>query len=156
MKRRQGFVSNSSSSSFIINVGVVTDEIKFQKLLKRFDMDLNKYDFTIIRGIKDFKENHDGKWGSPFDQGDFAGNYCTLSDFQHIWDKNPMATIIVKTEYGDEGDGAFYEEGDWECDYSNIDLSYFSELDQFLYTEANSNEHGIYIVHQHYGGGRNG
>jgi hypothetical protein len=157
MKKRQGFVSNSSSSSFIINIGVVTDVICFQKMLQKFMIEEDNHNLTIIRGIQDYRENHDGKWGTPFDEGDWAGNYSSFSNVAKIWENDPDATIIVATEYGDEGDGMFYDEAtDYDLDYDSIDLTWFNAFNVHLYEKASIKEDGLNIIHSCYGGGRNG
>lgn len=156
MKRRYGFVSNSSSSSFIINIGVVTDMQKFKGVLDEYEVKEDDYDFFLIRGIADYHENHSGRWSNPFDQGDFAGNYFNESVVTKIWEKDPSAIIIVKSEYGDEGDHLFYDEGDYDCDYDRVDLDWFGDFDQFLYDDADEKKHGVNIIHSFYGAGRNG
>jgi hypothetical protein len=154
MKIRQGFVSNSSSSSFILNVGVVTDMARFKKALK--EIGSSEDDLTFIHGVGDYYENHHSKWGSPFDCGDWAGNYLSLDTVKaKVWDKDPNAVIVVSDEYGDEGDYYFSEDHDYcYMNYDKVELDWFNTVNQFLY-EAHKDQ-GVEMIHTFYGAGRNG
>ena len=158
MKRRQGFVSNSSSSSFIINIVKVTDEEKFLENAARYGVTEDNYDLTIIRGVVDYCENHQGGWDTPFDGGDYAGSYFSESQALDIWKDDHEAILAVYEECGgDDSDFVVYDSnGDYShTDYDQVDLDWFDSFSQHLYGNTNEEE-GFENIYSHYGAGRNG
>lgn len=61
MKQRTGFVSNSSSSSFIIGAGLVTDKPKFEAEFPGWDSGTYYEDFEFFT-IKQLKEKQLNSW----------------------------------------------------------------------------------------------
>jgi len=147
MKIRNGFVSNSSSSSFIITIAKVTDEAKFLSMVRKEFLDVD-----LINGLTDYYENHISSWGNEFDcewAGYFDGDETIISALK----ENPDQMICVKRGRGPDDDSFFQREDYWECDYDIIDLDDFDEIDQKFY---NGEIEGLENIDSFYGAGRNG
>jgi len=146
MKKRLGFVSNSSSSSFIIGIAKVTDEKKLREYISSKGIDLGGYDGIHIDTIENLK----GRW-----EFTVKDNKITLESFM----------TDVRTEFASENDKIVYYDftgGDdsdfWDGDYYDydIDLDFFdsNEIDAFnLFFQKNI---GIDNGDATYGAGRNG
>jgi hypothetical protein len=116
MKIRSGFVSNSSSSSFIIGYGVVKDKDKFDKYCKTHDITVNtkNEDHTdyckSVYLYEDPYEIYDHKF-SESGRILTGGNITELLVPQTVIPYNdPIVTVEINN---DEGDGPpfVYEEG---------------------------------------------
>jgi hypothetical protein len=153
MKIRQGFVSNSSSSSFIIGIGEVTD------LEKALAVQKEHPELKIVQ-IKDI----------------LAGTTCDYGSPSLSYDKSKLeidtdygsGLVSIKSDLSDENKHIAYVnihngEGDWEesvlceCVYEGrrLDLDYFS-ADQQYYLDLNKETHGISDWDSQYGCGRDG
>lgn len=127
-KKRMGFVSNSSSSSFIVTIAVVRDEEKLKKFEEKIGAKLDRYNYEEIC------EN--------YGNGDFFG-YLTKPSEEY---KDEMFIH----EYGRED---LYEDEDGYVDY-DVDIDIFSEKDQQLFSATL--EDGLEIIDQTYYAGRDG
>ena len=148
MKIRNGFVSNSSSSSFIIGIGNSTND----KTGKLFWMD--EYgDFTLDDKPLD-------KWSdvqvSNTDKDDvykLTIESFTYSEVSCLAKLGDYVTILNSS--GPDGDSYFsvYDSnGEWQYyDYDNIDIDDFDLNDQATYDYINSIGGQV-----NYGAGRNG
>jgi len=137
MKTRTGFVSNSSSSSFIIAVGKV-------------------------KNIDKFKEAIGESWEFEFKQvKDISGDKCVVESFDYddvsldVSELDPEDWVF---EYyrceGDDSDFTIYDEDGEFVDYDyNIDLDDFSQKahDQLALIDQHATN-----VQMSYGAGRNG
>ena len=151
MKTRKGFVSNSSSSSFIISVGEITDREKFNKFCTEHNVTLeNNYDFLILNQSEFIELQAESGWGTVLDCGDWAGYWGGTQKVKDFFEENPEATIFIKTGTGPDGDHMFVDD-DGDCDY-DVDLSDFEAIDQLFYEGAQ----GTRIFDCHYGAGRDG
>ena len=155
MKVRNGFVSNSSSSSFICAVAKIVDKTKAEEWLKSLNLD--KYDY-VIQKVKDMFED------------EFAVCCYKKSDGTVIVDSfqtgvsikgnelEPEDEILAINIINDEGDSEFSiydEDGDW-CDYDyDIELSFFPDNQAKAYTGL-IEENGFTLIRKTYGAGRNG
>ena len=147
MKIRSGFVSNSSSSSFIVGIAIIEDEEKFNKLKEKYS-EIEVFDpktDTLQRwgGIQ--KEGGRFIIEEPTNYGGYIGVNKT--------DKK----IAYFVEGNNEGDYFFYDDPDseWpELDY-NISFDFFDKNQQNLFTDFNE-ENGLSNVNKNYGAGRNG
>ena len=125
MKKRYGFVSNSSSSSFIIGYGTVKDKNALNEYMKKhgikFDYDLELFNYETSNHLC---ESIDGEptitlWG---------GNDTDLSVPKNMINEDLLTVCI----HNDEGDGAF-------CTYDHngdfIDLDYDDAFEESFYSE---------------------
>jgi hypothetical protein len=115
MKTRSGFVSNSSSSSFIIGIGIVEDEEKFKAACKEqgFDMDKRWPDIEV-KSLADWRE--DGWSGSSMRVESFSCAEVSL-DISELTEETLIAVMDTGGEL--DGDYDFMDEDDeWpEADY---------------------------------------
>jgi len=148
MKIRNGFVSNSSSSSFIIGIGVITDEAKFDT-------------FCEEKGIKDYVDKMTAieiksrcdKWWNDI--------YVT-KDGQLVC-KEAFDGSSVSIPYNDDylyavvQHGSDFDDGDCDEDPNyDIDASYFDgERAEYLF-EINEMSAGVSLYDVTCGAGRNG
>ena len=170
MKIRSGFVSNSSSSSFIVGVGKVEDKTKFQKYLKANKLELDQYDFKIL-SVKELKEKQEAlkKEGKPWYWLPYQINSYSELVITGARNDEPEVRIpldemkdedeiLIVDIANNEGDGAFsiYDEsGEWIDLNHDIDLQWFSEEQQAMFN-AFSEDYGIVKSNIMFGAGRNG
>lgn len=127
-KIRLGFVSNSSSSSFITTIAIITDEEKFRKFEESSGFKFERFTYEQI-----CKSYH---------HGDF---YCYLSKPKEEYSN---ATFVHEYDMSDIDDP---EDPD---DYDDISFEDFSDRANALY-DAGEDE-GIEIIEQAAYSGRNG
>lgn len=132
MKIRNGFVSNSSSSSFIIGIANATkagrDDIGTE--FKPENIEKNSWGSTIVdvgldyhgASVKELSDNAYKLTISSFDSTEVA---CIAE---------PGDKIVALYGWGPDGDEAFSvydDEGQWiDMDYDRIDIDDFSDKDQ--------------------------
>lgn len=158
MKTRNGFVSNSSSSSFIIGIGVIKDKAKFEKWKESIDL---KWDGTF--STYNIQEDEDRPWDIKENQRDFyisapINDECPEVSIskQHIED-NDIKEIVSVCISNNEGDGCFRDGDDYFGDLNyDIDETWFDENQQRVLEEFGSKESGIEESIITYGAGRDG
>lgn len=95
-KIRLGFVTNSSSSSFIICFARITDKEKAQKIIDKYD--LNVFDRDGVNG----KKNWCGELGA-----DWAG--AVIWNVDDILEKHPDDKFVIITDSNDAYDDNYGE-----------------------------------------------
>lgn len=169
MKFRTGFVSNSSSSSFMGGIGVITDYEKFEKWKSSLDNliqeDICLYDES--EDLYDVRDNEDRVIVSmPVNSNrevilnkkeaeKYHNNIPIEKQAKYKLLNNNYHNIVYFVIGNDEGDDAFMNYDMDGLDY-DIDLDYFDPDQQRLYVEFGSNESGIKCSDKIFGVDRNG
>lgn len=145
MKVRQGFVSNSSSSSFIIGVGKVIDEDKITSYCKENGID---FEIMTVKEILEYKG-----WSSVKRERQnktfFVNKSFDGSDVSCEIDVNALDEKYISVDYCQDID----ESEDGDTNY-NVDPDDFGETGSAIFGIGEQN--GVTKFDSAYGAGRNG
>lgn len=127
MKIRNGFVSNSSSSSFIIGIAIVADLDTCKKYIAENNIKTEGYDDPKLVQLKDINMNQ------SYDIEEITSKEIIIESFNdarvsiNIENLDEEDYIFYYHYTGDEGDPRFYAgDMDWcDLDYE-IDYDFFS------------------------------
>jgi len=170
VRKRLGFVSNSSSSSFIIGVGKIVDKDKFEKYCKENAFEKYSeersldYDVRVITTSEALEEysNHHDQWEEPVlrkldEEGKCLITTTSFNDNEVSarCDLSKEETFVIVNVCNDEGDSAFYGDNpdNWDLDY-DIDKNFFSSKQQKLIELGKDS--GVEYFSCSFGAGRNG
>jgi hypothetical protein len=130
MKIRNGFVSNSSSSSFIIGIAAVADVDACKKYLEDNKIKTEGHNAPMLMKLKDIKEN------KPYDIETITNDTISIESFMYtdvsinIDKLDDEDYVLFYVFYGDEGDYSFMGEDDDSYDYDidyDIDYDFFGK-----------------------------
>ena len=174
MKIRTGFVSNSSSSSFIIGYGVIKDMDKLNAYLKKHSLtkETNRnfyHETVIITGPNDWDEHrenyeqyeHYDRHYKPIGDvkyGIGAGNDTVLYFPDELPYMKDVLFVQVNNDEGDELFNVYDDDGEWiECDYSRaFEKGFYNDWQRALIELLENNE-GIFEKAEYkFGAERNG
>lgn len=140
MKKRNGFVSNSSSSSFIIAVAEVEDIKKFRQYAQENDIKIEDNGGLPLSTFKELKERESNGWEMERLQEDkiivesFDCSEVSISSK----DMKDGTFVVSYAFYGNEGDGYFYDadDDDWgEPNYDRVyDDNFFDSKEEKMLT----------------------
>ena len=157
MKTRQGFVSNSSSSSFIVAVAKVVDEEKVNKWRDSLNLPDYRKSHCKIVTLEDIINNEVYCAKIKKDQ-------VVIESFQAdarlsikgMKEDDKIFYINITNDEGDTGRFSGYDENGEYCDIDyDINLDDFSEAEQNLFMGLTENN-GFSNIDANYGAGRNG
>lgn len=166
MKIRNGFVSNSSSSSFMIGIGIIEDEKKLEKYLKENNLELgtsrwdDKLHVNTIAELQEIaKERYSEVGASDVVIYLNAPVNSSPSVSLDIAKLDPSTKVLHYCTGNDEGDSAFMcreSDGDiWGyCDYDQVDYEWFNAEQKKCYDAFDID--GMTNSQTHLGADRNG
>lgn len=148
MKVRQGFVSNSSSSSFIVGIAEIVDKAKFDKYIEDNKIVLDKWDQKVITDSQDNSDIRTTPTHLYIDSFDTS---------RQVERKQPGTMFFAVNIINDEGDCAFTSNRYSDIDY-DIDLDFFPDKQQEVYKMFSNPDSGLSIVNNDvtFGAARNG
>ena len=156
MKIRSGFVSNSSSSSYILGIAKVEDFSKFMSWYKNLDEYIKGY--TAIRQVRDIVKSSNQELSYTAELGDYPEglrlyNFNTSVSIAKEGLSQDDLVFVVAT-CNDEGDSAFYDSNIGELNW-NINLDDLSGDEQAVISGM-TEENGMSHISKTFGVSRNG
>jgi hypothetical protein len=129
MKTRYGFVSNSSSSSFILGYGLIKDSNKLNDYFETNNIKIS-YNVNIKKQYEPFEYQNENELR--------GGNCTTLNIPEDLYLKGD---ILIVNILNDEGDEMFYNEFSEEFDYDKAkEISFYNTEQQALINLFNNSD----------------
>jgi hypothetical protein len=139
MKTRYGFVSNSSSSSFIVGIGRIPEDMDRSQFIRM------PYNADVMQG-KEFIEHSNNKWSPIAIRAGMLEVNGGGNSGQDAWiafdpEKDQEAWFYYININNDEGDDAFLvgDIDDYELDY-DIDITWFPPEQRKAYEQLRALE----------------
>jgi len=161
MKIRSGFVSNSSSSSFVMAFAQIDDEGKFDEWCEKNDIEFDGYDTMKLSFDELIQKVKIDKFNRLFNIDWASSGGCIYFGDKEISELDQRKSFFAAEIIGDEGDYEFssvYDEDADEYHYTeinyDIDESFFSGKEEAILNI--SKENGLSHIQTDYGAGRNG
>ena len=153
MKIRNGFVSNSSSSSFIVGVSKIVDYNKFQERLKEIGISTN-YEI-MVKTVAEVKQNT--VYETVYHNGVLTVESFVSGASLYIEKMDDNDLLFIVNIANNEGDYGFMSSSYGDIDY-DIDLSFFPKEQQDLYKMFLLENGGLDVDNYdvRYGAARNG
>lgn len=152
MKIRSGFISNSSSSSFILAAAVIVDYKKAKDFLDSV-LDCENYNFRSVY-IVDLNSNYEkDSYDYTYNNGVMkVENFQSSIYLENLTDEKVLVVNILN----DEGDYFFEDcDGDIDYDIDIDDLPTYYDWEKELYFGINESN-GFSKIEKTFGAGRNG
>lgn len=152
MKTRYGFVSNSSSSSFIVGVAEIVDKAKFDAYIEEHNIALdNAESYETNASIV---TESDDRWDVRFSLDEVR--VISFDTSVSVERKEPGTIYFVTNINNDEGDGPFWNDEYCEMEY-DITPDYFDGKQRKVYDMFSDVDSGLNMENQvAYGAARNG
>jgi len=160
MKVRTGFVSNSSSASFIVGIAIIDDITKFTDWIKTNGINVNYSRLSEIDNSF-IQRRNDYVYIESFNGATASVSLSHILNSERSKDKIAKALLTDGDNpyiawFDDSGDDPEWNEAEGEYNYDDIDLSWFDNNNNRLYSAFTKLENGVLIGDVIWGGGRDG
>lgn len=149
MKVRNGFVSNSSSSSFIMGIGIVTDTQKLNNWFNENSIKgYNMVRFSEIKegGWEDILRSGNKAYVTAFTNQEIAVDISKFTSGDSISAHEEAKQLLVFGNdpiifwFDESGPKPGYDEEIGEYEYDRVDLDWFDDNDKKMYEGLRDNK----------------
>jgi hypothetical protein len=147
MKIRTGFISNSSSCSFVVGVAILHNVDKFKKYIKNKIKDSTFISFTTLKEMKESTRHSDAHYDAQQNRVYIEGiNYHQEEIFlKEIFTENSDSDVAeaktrlldfdncVVAAFYESGDDPVYDDSSDSYNYDEVNINWFREDAQKIY-----------------------